>query len=79
MSTKKNKTEEESKIEIISKAMKDKSLYYIVDTENVRKSCYVDLTGLRKKDVLELMYTEHSKGIDYNTLEVIHNCLALKI
>ena len=76
MSVKKNKTEEEIKIEIISKAMKDKSIYYIVDTENVHKSSYVDLTGLRKKDILKLMYTEHSKCIDYNTLEVIHKCLA---
>ena len=76
MSIKKNKTEEEIKIEIISKAMKDKSIYYIVDTENVDKSSYVDLSGLRKKDILKLMYTEHSQGIDYNTLEVIHKCLA---
>lgn len=76
MSIKKSKTEEEIKIEIISKAMKDKSIYYIVDTENVDKSSYVDLSGLRKKDILKLMYTEHSKCIDYNTLEVIHKCLA---
>lgn len=72
MAKKISKTVEEK----IAEAMESKRIYYIVDTENVDKDSYNDLTGLRKNDVLELMYTSHSKNISYNTLEIIHNCSA---
>ena len=67
--------EEIQEVRLLS-IMEKMPVYYIVDTENVDKSSYVDLSGLRRRDVLEFMYTNNSKGISYDVLNLVSNCQA---
>lgn len=73
---KKLSEKEIKQLKIMSAIEDGMTLHVLIDTENVDSSSYIDLSLLRKGDILELMYTRNSKNISYDVLKKISECKA---